>query len=864
MKLNQFSLATRNALIYFVLFIVGLGLSTYILFSYSAKEILSLTEENLEHNGEVVSLKFDSYINQVESDLNQLAYSPLLLRYIDETSRGNLDLITDEYTAFLKSKSAYFQVRLISVNSGEELIRVERKEERIIAADFTDLQNKKDRDYFVEILGLSEDSIFFSKIDLNKEYNEISQPITPTMRIAKRLSTDSFGGVIVILNVDLNQLFSDLKESLPKNYELRVVNAEGHYIIHPNRQKEFTFEYDLSPFYDEEYNQNPSEIIKQDAVYTTEESLAKFISLHYQRADYELMAIISAQNDTIFASFYSWRKKVLWVSISIALVFLLMAFIYLRRQVRELKTITKELMHFTNNRVPQKLAIDRKDEIGELARGFELMSNRVSESYALIEKARNEAQLAFDEKNEFLENMSHEIRNPLQSILGTVQILEQNQVGPHQIPYINALKFSATQLKSLVTDVLDYGKIKQNQISLMPEWVNLNEFVSDMLKALNYQAISKGIEIKFIGLDRFEKEMYFLDRTRFYQILNNLVMNALKFTPPGGQVELTIRDLPEFSNRFLFEIKDNGIGISEENIARILVRNYTSDYVTGAGLGLTIVQKLLELFGSKLEVISNLGQTTSFFFEIDLTSKSVEEKSDLPETICWEDERNQPRILIVEDDLVLMDWYKYTFKNVDLTCYNDPRLLEVGELYDLIISDLNFENVNLNAVELVDQLSAYLSSNGRLIVVSGEVLKNPPKGAIVLTKPIYSEDLWSTLNGLFVELNYGSPYFGNFEKDYDGKKNLVARALKVLFIEWTKDQRTLIQVVANRDQVKFDNLKHKMITSIRRLELHQFEALLNQISENLVTLSDQDLSCKSQKIDLILSYYIASINRYKD
>ena len=135
MKLNQLSLATRNALIYFVLFIVGLGVSSYILFSYSAKEILSLTEENLEHNGEVVSLKFDYYINQVESDLNQLAYSPLLLRYIDETSRGNLDLLTDEYTAFLKSKSTYFQVRLISVNSGEELIRVERKEERIIITE---------------------------------------------------------------------------------------------------------------------------------------------------------------------------------------------------------------------------------------------------------------------------------------------------------------------------------------------------------------------------------------------------------------------------------------------------------------------------------------------------------------------------------------------------------------------------------------------------------------------------------------------------------------------------------------------------------------------------------------------------------
>ena len=859
MKLNQLSLATRNALIYFVLFIVGLGVSSYILFSYSAKEILSLTEENLEHNGEVVSLKFDSYINQVESDLNQLAYSPLLLRYIDETSRGNLDLLTDEYTAFLKSKSTYFQVRLISVNSGEELIRVERKEERIINADFTDLQNKKDRDYFVEILGLSEDSIFFSKIDLNKEYNEISQPITPTMRIAKRLSTDSLGGVIVILNVDLNQLFSDLKESLPNNYELRVVNAQGHYLIHPVQQKEFTFEYDLNPFYYEEYNQNPSEIIKQDAVYTTEESLAKFINLHYQRADYQLTAIISAQNDTIFASFYSWRKKVLWVSISIALVFLLMAFIYLRRQVRELKTITNELMHFTDNRVPQKLAIDRKDEIGELARGFELMSNRVSESYALIEKARNEAQLAFDEKNEFLENMSHEIRNPLQSILGTVQILEQNQVGTHQIPYINALKFSANQLRSLVTDVLDYGKIKRNQIELAVEWINLDEFCSDLIKALKYQALSKKIELTYSAFEGIRSKNYQIDPTRLYQVLNNLIINAIKFTPSGGQVKLELAQGE--GNTVRFNVIDNGKGIEDAEIRKILDRSYASDYVSGVGLGLTIVQHLLTIFKATLAVESEFGKGSVFRFDLNLAVQLGADAEEVADMTCWSNVPNRPKVLVLEDDPIQNDWYAFVFNVCDLTIINSPRQLIFDVSYDLILSDLHFEEENSLMPELEKHLLTLLHPNGKLIFVSGEPSKNDFKSMTWL-KPIRKELVWTQLDQLFSELNYGKPQFKNFERDYDQNTQLIKNALNVLVSEWKKDQLSLVYALNNRDKDKFDQINHRIVTSVRRLELERFEHFLNHLSKEIYAIESEQLAHESQKLDRLFDHFIAEINAH--
>ncbi len=859
MKLNQLSLATRNALIYFVLFIVGLGVSSYILFSYSAKEILSLTEENLEHNGEVVSVKFESYLKQVESDLNQLAYSPLLSRYLDGASRGNLDLLTDEYTAFLKSKSTYFQVRLISLNSGEELIRVERKESRIFAADFTDLQNKKDRDYFLEISQLNEDSIFFSKIDLNREYNSISKPITPTLRIAKRLSADSLGGVIVILNVDLNQLFSDLLESLPKNYELRVVNNQGHYLIHPDKLKEFTFEYELDPYYPQEYDQNPIEILNQNTFYTTDKSLAKFIRLKYKRADYDLTAIISARNDTVFASFYSWRKKVVGVSISIALVFLVMAFIYLRRQVRELKTITNELMHFTDRQVPQKLAIDRKDEIGELARGFELMSNRVSESYALIEKARNEAQLAFDEKNEFLENMSHEIRNPLQSILGTVQILEQNQLGSHQVPYIKALKFSANQLRSLVTDVLDYGKIKRNQIELAPEWINLNEFCNDLIKALKYQAVSKKIILSYTAFDGLKDINHLVDATRLYQVLNNLIINAIKFTPVGGNVKLTLSK--ENEEKICFEVSDNGQGIANNEIQKILDRSYASDYVSGVGLGLTIVQRLLTIFGSSLEVKSKQDVGSTFKFELKLLSQTGAAAVEIADMTCWNNVGVSPKILVIEDDSVQNDWYQFIFKSYDFTIINSLNKLVQNQLYDLILSDLNFDNSAIQPPALESILSKNLSANGELIFVTGEEgVKHI--SSLVWLKPIQKEAVWNQLNRLFCVLNFGNPRFESFERDYDGQDHLVRNALKVLVSEWEKDQVKLVFAITNRDKDKFDQINHRIITSVRRLELTRFEEFLNTLQSEMDAISDAQLNLESQKLDRLFDYFIAEIKAY--
>ncbi len=859
MKFNYLSLAARNAFIYFALFIAGLGVSGYILFLYSSEEILELTEDGLEHSSDMISLKFETYLENLETDLNQLANSPLLDRFLKDNRPENLDLLTREYLAFLGSKKIYFQLRLLSIDSGKELIRVERNNQIVRATSPSELQNKSGRDYYNEIIKLPNDSIYFSKIDLNKEFGKISEPITPTLRIAKKLPGNIDGGVIVIINVDLNKLFDDLKNALPSAYKLRVTNQDGHYLIHPDTDKTFTFEFDKKGVYSDEFDFNLSEIDQNlTPVFSTETAVHKFIHLPYQRQDYKLYSVVSANNETVFGSFYSWQKKVLLIVVCIALVFLLLAFGYMRTQVNELKKITRQLTLFSQNPTPHKLTINRKDEIGELAKGFEQMSIQISESHALIDNARKEAERAFEEKNEFLENMSHEIRNPLQSIIGNIKILEQNQKNEQQIPFINSLKFSAEQLKSLVTDVLDYAKIKKNQVHLEPEWTNLAQFSEELLKGLNYLANSSGIKLSYIAPQDFSELTFLVDRTRLYQIVNNLLTNAIKFSKDKGAVNFVISYQNESKEKIRFQIEDNGEGIGKENLKRILERNYATNYTTGAGLGLTIVQELLKLHKSELNVDSELGVGSRFYFDLELPNQISQSNQKDFQT----DRNNQVstfRIVVFEDDLELQNWYRYVLRDFDLHVFSTLDEAVGMENVMLVICDLALNQEIINLQESLVELKQICANNGEILIVSGKFIDPNPPHFDALTKPVSKEDLLERIHQIFLKTDFGIPDFSSIQHDYDYQDKLVKNAIKILASEWKKETVKLSEAIENKDKIRFEAVTHKIITSVKRLKLVQFENHLTNLNEDFENLTPENCHQASTKIKQMLHYYTDSM-----
>ena len=232
-----------------------------------------------------------------------------------------------------------------------------------------------------------------------------------------------------------------------------------------------------------------------------------------------------------------------------------------------------------------------------------------------MEKAANEANAA---KGEFLANMSHEIRTPMSAIIGLSTLLENTDLSTRQRDYNHKLKSSAENLLGIIENILDYSKIDAKKMKIEKIEFNLNDVLYNLSNVVTLQATDKGIEFLFDIPFNLPKK-YIGDPLRLGQILINIAMNAIKFTK-NGQVVLqiksdTINDIPHTT----FSIVDSGIGMTEEQIEKILHpftqadSSFTRRY-GGTGLGLTITNQLVELMGGNLTITSEKGKGSTFSF----------------------------------------------------------------------------------------------------------------------------------------------------------------------------------------------------------------------------------------------------------
>lgn len=234
-------------------------------------------------------------------------------------------------------------------------------------------------------------------------------------------------------------------------------------------------------------------------------------------------------------------------------------------------------------------------------------------------RAKMEAEVANKAKSEFLANMSHELRTPLNSIIGFSDMLLTQNFGPlneKQSRYANNIKVSGNHLLKLINDVLDISKVEAGKMELHVEKVSISSSVSEVKTLLTPLASKKNIHI-FNKVDE-RMENINADRTKFKQILYNLMDNAIKFTPEGGQVTVNAR-IEEA--RAEITIRDTGIGMSEEESRKIFqpfmqLENPEFKKQIGTGLGLSLVKKFVEMHFGKIWVESKYGEGSKFIFTI--------------------------------------------------------------------------------------------------------------------------------------------------------------------------------------------------------------------------------------------------------
>jgi signal transduction histidine kinase len=859
------SIAVKNAIVYFILLVLTSAILGYSIYRISSNKILDNATLSLNHNNESVVTQFRVFLKDIKRNITFMSRNPFLYQFISDTSNEELkSKLSGEFLALLSTNKHFLQLRLIGEhNSGKEIIRAEKFGETFALVDKKNLQQKGDRDYFIETIKLPEDSIYYSEINLNQEYGKIIMPMVPTMRMATPIYVDGKPFGIIIVNVDLSYVFDELKRIAGSQYTLSLFNNEGYYLIHPDSSLIFGFEFRQAPAIDIlQTGKNGMDFKFNNEM---DDKLYSIRDYSYPKPGYHLFFSLSADKNVLLSVFNQWRSDIILLTIVMTLLSLVVAFWWTRRQMKEFKSITNNIISFGKNPENIQLQIDRNDEIGDLSKSFREMADKIKLHLRELEIAKTEAVDANKAKQEFLENMSHEIRNPLQSILGMTGMLSQNNPRPDQQVFIETLKFSSENLLTLVNDILDYRKLIHGQIELNEQEIGIKEYLDNIIKSHLFDATNKKIKLSLQLDTKLSDVNFYSDPVRLSQILHNLLSNAIRNCITGKEVLLEVK---QEDRSIRFSVKDQGLGLAPENVDNILnQRPVTGDsrHMQNVGLGLPIVINLLKLFNSKLiiESFPVQGATFSFYLNTRLTQSKSKETIQ-QETIHYLDAYLN-KVACVEDDIQNAFFYKQVFEKIgiEIKNYNSPDEFRKAapDNLDLIISDVNFSDAHIKN-HLQDYRKS-LHEKGVLVFISAtedpELMQQGDNKICdsYFLKPVLPASLLNELSDLVFEKKFELANLNNIFSNYDYQNEKIIKACELMIGEWKDMFSKFINAIRKRDPALFDQVYHKLINSMRMLEL---KSLQNELDEIRSQLDDEksDVEKMIRRISLPFSMYIKS------
>ena len=379
---------------------------------------------------------------------------------------------------------------------------------------------------------------------------------------------------------------------------------------------------------------------------------------------------------------------------------------------------------------------------------------------AKLQVAVEKAESANRAKSTFLSNMSHDIRTPMNAIIGFTTLALSNIDDTDRVKdYLGKTLASSNHLLSLINDVLDMSRIESGKIHLEEVEVNLSDVLHDLKTIVSGQIYAKQLELYMDAMDVTDEDVY-CDKTRLNQILLNLLSNAIKFTPAGGTVSVRVRQLAGQvcgCGQYEFRIKDNGIGMSPEFAKKIFEpfereRTSTVSRIQGTGLGMAITKNIVDMMGGTIEVQTAQGKGTEFTVCVPMRAQTEQRPV---EKIT---ELEGLKALVVDDDFNTCDSVTKMLVKVGMRAewtlsgkeavLRARQSIEMSDVYHAYIIDWRLPD--MNGIEVTRQIRS-LHDDTPIIILTAydwsdiEVEAKAAGVTAFCSKPMFMSDLRETL-----------------------------------------------------------------------------------------------------------------------
>lgn len=406
---------------------------------------------------------------------------------------------------------------------------------------------------------------------------------------------------------------------------------------------------------------------------------------------------------------------------------------------------------------------------------MDTIESRLKEQDRILRNALSSAEHANRAKTAFLNNMSHDIRTPMNAIIGFTSLAAEHLDDREIIrDYLGKISTSGQHLLSLINDVLDMSRIESGSVKIEKTKVHLPDILED-LKTIILESVHAKQQKLLIKQQDVVHEDIITDKLRLTQVLLNIISNAVKFTPVGGTIQILVEE--KVSQKvgyavYLFYIKDNGIGMSKEfqehvcdSFAR--ERTVTESGITGTGLGMAITKNIVDLMGGTIHLTSKQGEGSEFIvtLECELANKTVQDKqSSCPKAEKKHLDYSGKKVLLVEDNELNREIATEILKSLGLKvdCAADGMEAveimssEAGNQYDMIFMDIQMPKMDgYTATREIRTLNDSKKANIPIIAMTANAFDEDRKKAIKagmnghIAKPIDVNVILQNLDRIF-------------------------------------------------------------------------------------------------------------------